>query len=74
MAQIPFSLIKKIKIGRPEHLLTPHSLRPITSHFSLIPPPPYQSGRHMCITPKVNYWLLCDQFNDQFIACLILKV
>ena len=24
MAQIQFSLIKKIKIGRPEYLLTPH--------------------------------------------------
>ena len=34
-AQIQFSLIKEIKIGRPEHLLTPTPLRQITSHFCL---------------------------------------
>ena len=48
MAQIPFSLIKKIKTGRAEHSLTP-PLRPITSDFCLTPHP-LQSGRHMCIT------------------------
>ena len=56
MAQIQFSLIKKIKIGRPEQWLTPTSLRPIASHFCLtLPSPlhPSQSGRHMCIT---LYW------------------
>ena len=39
MAQIQFSLIKEIKIGRPEHSLTPHLLRSITttSHFCLTP-------------------------------------
>ena len=39
MAQIQFSLIKEIKIGRPEHSLTPHPLRSITitSHFCLTP-------------------------------------
>ena len=42
---------KKIKIGRPKHLLIPHALRPITSHFYLTPLPP-QSGRHMCINPN----------------------
>ena len=26
---------KKIKTGRPEYLLTPHPLHPITSHFAL---------------------------------------
>ena len=52
MAQIQFSLIKKIKIGHPEHSLTPTPLRPITSHFCVTPPPTPQSGRHMCITPK----------------------
>ena len=50
MAKIQFSLIKKIKIGRPEHLLTPPSLRLITSHFCLTHNPP-QSGPHMCINP-----------------------
>ena len=35
MPQIQFSLIKKIKIGHPEHSLTPTPLRLITSHFCL---------------------------------------
>ena len=49
MAQIQFSLIKKIKIGRPEHLQMPHPLYLITSHFCLTPTFS-QSGRHMWIT------------------------
>ena len=58
---------KKIKTGRPEYLLTPHPLHPITSHFCITPPPPPhsppptphhplpppQSGRHVCITSYV---------------------
>ena len=33
-----FSLLKKnIKVGRPEHSLTPYPLRPITSHVCLTP-------------------------------------
>ena len=28
-----------LKIGHPEHSLTTHPLRPITSHFCLTPPP-----------------------------------
>ena len=36
----PISLIKKIKIGRPKHSLSPHPLRPITFHFCLKPPFP----------------------------------
>ena len=39
MAQIEFSLTKKIKIGRQEVLLTPIPLCPITSQYFLIPPP-----------------------------------
>ena len=39
MVKIQFSLIKKIKIGCPEHSLTPTPLRPITSHFCLTAPP-----------------------------------
>ena len=35
MVQIQSSLIKQIKIGRPEHWLIPHPLRPVTSHFYL---------------------------------------
>ena len=30
-----FSLIRKLKTGRPEYSLTPQPLRPITSHFCL---------------------------------------
>ena len=59
MAQIQFSLTKKINVGRPEHSLTTYpSLRPITSHFCLTlathsrPAPPPQSGRDMCILLK----------------------
>ena len=55
MAQIQFSLIKKIKIGRPEHSLTPHP--PTSDNISFLPSPPPpspQSGRHMCITPQHN--------------------
>ena len=63
MAQIQFSLIKKIKIGRPEHLLTPSPHSPTSDNISVLPyhplppsPHPHQSGRHMCITP---HWLFC---------------
>ena len=35
----PIFFNKKIKIGLAEHSLTPHPLRPITSHFCLLPPP-----------------------------------
>ena len=47
MGQIQFSLIKKIKIGRPEHLL--HTSDNIT--FLPYPHSP-QFVRHMCIAPK----------------------
>ena len=51
-----FFFNKKIKIERPEHLLHPHPLRPITSHFCLthLPTQPQlpQVERHICcITP-----------------------
>ena len=49
---------KKIRIGGPEHALTPHPPHPITSHFCLITPPTPQKGHHMCITP--NSVLLAD--------------
>ena len=54
MAQIHF-FDKKMKIGRPEHSLIPHLLRPIISHICLTLPShhPPQSGRHMCITPYI---------------------
>ena len=45
----------KKKIGRPEHSLTLHLPRPITSHFCLPPPSqPPLSGCHMCITPYMS--------------------
>ena len=44
---------KKIKIERPEHLLTPHP--PKSNNISFLPyPPTPQSRRHMCIKPYVN--------------------
>ena len=36
----PIFFDKKIKIGRSEHSLTPHPLRPITSHLCLTLPSP----------------------------------
>ena len=54
--QTKFSLIKKLKIGRPEHSLTPTPLRPITSHFCLNPPPPLKVDV-ICVSP-LNYLLL----------------
>ena len=55
MVQIQFSLIKKIKAGRPEHSLSTHPLSPITSYFchtSQLPPTSPQSGCHVCMTPN----------------------
>ena len=50
----PIFFNKKMKIGCPEHSVTPlHPLRPITSYFRLTSPPPPQSGRQMCITPNL---------------------
>ena len=45
MAKIQFSLIKKIKIGSPEHSLPPHPQRPITFDFWLSPHPPQSEKR-----------------------------
>ena len=67
----PIFFNKKIKIGRPEHSLTLHPLRPITSHFCLntspppSPPPPPQSGRHMCITRKLFRLCKLHQVNSK---------
>ena len=38
MVQVYFSLMKGIEIGRSRHWLAPHLLRPMTSHFALLPP------------------------------------
>ena len=57
MVQILFSLIKEIKIGRPEHLLPSNLLRSIVSHICLTPPPQSsltQIGRHICMTPEIQ--------------------
>ena len=53
MTQIQFSLMKKIKIGLTEHLLTPHPLRPMTSNFSLIPHPNPLTVGVICISPLI---------------------
>ena len=48
----PIFFNKKIKIGRPEHSLTPPP--PTSDNISFLPYPPplpLQSGRHLCITP-----------------------
>ena len=49
---------KKIKIGRPEHLLTPHFLRPITSHFCLTPDPthPTSNWTSYVYHPSQSIW------------------
>ena len=52
MVQIHFSLIKKIQIGRQEHLLIPHPLSPITSNFYLtLPTPSPLKVDVICILP-----------------------
>ena len=51
----PIFVNKKIKIGRPEHSLTPHPLRPITSHFCLTPPPPSPFKVDViCVSPLIR--------------------
>ena len=47
----PIFVNEKIKIGRPEHLLTPHW---ITSHFYLTPHHLPLSGCHLCMAPNIN--------------------
>ena len=57
MVQIQFSLIKKAKIGHPEHSLHPPPLPhpPTSDNISFLPyPPPLQGGRHMFITPYLK--------------------
>ena len=54
MAQIQFSLIKKIKIGRPELLLTLHPLCPITSYSCLSSPLNVDT---ICVSPLITYEL-----------------
>ena len=55
----PILFNRKIKIGRPEHLLpttAPHT-RSRTSPFYFIPQPlPLQSGSHMCFSPKGKHF------------------
>ena len=69
-----FFNIKKIKIGGPEHSVTPHPPRPITSHFFLTSthsPIPPQSGRHICITPNLIWYF--EILTMQFISLQILE-
>ena len=58
MAQIQFPVIKKMKIGLPEHSLTSPPLRPITSHFTSPPPPPHPKVAVICVSlPNTKSWL-----------------
>ena len=44
-----------LEVRRPKHSLTPLS-PPTSDNISFLPyPPPPQCGRHMCISPKVNF-------------------
>ena len=56
MVEIQYSLIKKIKIGRPEHSLTPYPLRPITSHFPPTPSTPFKVDV-ICVSPLILHTL-----------------
>ena len=60
MAQIQFSLIKKIKIGHPEHSLAPHSQHRIISH----PLFPSLKVDVVCVSPLNSFSLivLIDKF------------
>ena len=52
MAKIRFSLIKKIKIGRPEYLLTPHPR--VSDNISFLPyshPPNSLKKDVICVSP-----------------------
>ena len=49
----PIFVNEKIKIGPPEHLLTPNPQRRITSHFYLTPNHLHLSGRHLCMAPNI---------------------
>ena len=54
MAKIQFSLIKEIKVGHPEHSLSPTPKRPITSHFYLFPStfPILLKVDAICVSPQ----------------------
>ena len=60
-AQIQFSLIKKIKIGRTEHLLTPHPLCPTTSYFCLTTLPTSLKVEVICVSPRIMFLLYKDE-------------
>ena len=66
MAQVQFSLIKKIKIERPEHSLNPpfHPLRPVTSHFCLIPQPLPLKVDAICVSPLTNLYVSKASYLD----------
>ena len=50
MAQIQFSLIKKAKIGRPEHSVAPHP--PTSDNISFLPyPPPHLKVDVIYVSP-----------------------
>ena len=54
VAQIQFSWIKKIKVGLPDHSLTPHPLRPITSYFCITLFPTSLKVDVVCVSPHFS--------------------
>ena len=56
-----FFKIKKIKIGRPEHLLTPILLRPITSRFFFNRSPPPTIWHERVIILLISVFLDCTR-------------
>ena len=79
MAQIQFSLLEKIKIGCPEHSLTPYPLTSdnIPSHFYLTAPPlaPLKLDV-ICVSPLINLnglplpTIAWDYLKTEFELCL----
>ena len=67
MTQIQFSLIKRIKIGRPEHSLPSPPTFANISFWPYRSPTPYplQSGRHMCITLSVKLRYFTQRFPNK---------
>ena len=79
MAQIQFSLMKKIKIGRPEYLLTPHP--PTSDNISFLPFPFPPNVDVVCVSSLLKHkhlfyltWInfLCNfklKMTSLFITC-----
>ena len=67
----PIFFDKKIKIGRSEHSLTPHSLRPITSHLCLTPPTPLMWTYYVYQSPC---WKTVPFISKYILPSIILQI